>query len=262
MLLIAYSKKRLLANCVLFQNPNEKGRNPILNYGTGGEVSHISEGWLLRRKRYFVKNTAHWPLDQTVTAPEIKASSDSKWGITLGIFAPTVTISEFETPRMGVTFKTKSGAFRQETLPWGHLEIKPNTPQSPARRSGSSASHTTLFQPMGGFPIVKPLSPPFHHGAETRRDFSEHWVSLSPNLGDLEEPERPLPQNPKLAPPRAERETFGETEYVSRKRAVAPSPYTRTRRTKKASIRHSGEQITPPASEAEKERIRRIFRTY
>ena len=76
-------------------------------------------------------------------------------------------------------------------------------------------------------------------------------MSLGPNLGDVAGPERPLPPDPKLSPPRAERKPFAEMDYVlRRKRAVAPSPYTRTRRAKKAGRQQAEEQITPPESEA------------
>ena len=55
-----------------------------------------------------------------------------------------------------------------------------------------------LFPPMGEFPFA----PPLNRDAETRRDFPERWAPLGPNLGDVADPEGPLPPNPKLVPPR------------------------------------------------------------
>ena len=257
-----YKAKAHVANCVKFKIRRKKDttQHQIMALGA---VSPMSEWSLFAVNALFPKKTAdRWALNHTVNTPKIKTSSSRKCGIILGFLAPTVNISEFKTPRMGVTFTTKSGAFRQKPLPWDHLEFQPETPRSPVRRSGSAASHTTLFQPREEFPIVKPLAPPFKQCDETCRDFLEHWASLGPNSSDIAEPERPLPPNPKLAHPREERKPFNEMEYISRKRAVAPSPYTRERRTKKASRQQAEEQITPAESEAEMQRIQRIFRTY
>ena len=91
------------------------------------------------------------------------------------------------------------------------------------------------------------------------RNNGRHWF---PNLGDVAELEVPLPPNPKLVPPREERIPFDAPQYVSRKRPVAYSPYRWAHVTQKVSSEQAAKKITPPESEAEKERIRCAFRTY
>ena len=56
-LIAYYSKKCLLANCVLFQNPNKKDAPPFRIMASGETFQLFQNVRFLRRKRYFLKKT-------------------------------------------------------------------------------------------------------------------------------------------------------------------------------------------------------------